>query len=280
MGIDGAHARRALAAHPAAVPRQPADRRRRGAGGARPGAHARHARLHARQDGRRRDRRAHRRARRPDRRSRSRTCTRSWRSPTTRTASSSRPRIARPAEDAYELRGACGFTLRQRLLAAATTPATCSGGKLQAPRPRWRSRDEDAQGPGRAAVLSDRRARQRRPTRSARRSTARPCCRRRERAALASADRRSRGRRPLRPAGALRPAVRPHALAVAASLRARARREPRPRPGDGRSAQALRGERLHADAERAARLPAAVPGICLAAPAARRRSSCSASRPT
>ena len=35
---------------------------------------------------------------------------------------------------------------------------------------------------------------------------------------------------PLRVAGALRPAVRSHALALAASLRARARREPRPRP--------------------------------------------------
>ena len=81
------HARRALAAHPAQVPRQPAHRRRRGAGRARPGAHARHARLHAGQDHRRRDRREHRQQGRRSPAGRSRTCTRSWRSPTTRTGS-------------------------------------------------------------------------------------------------------------------------------------------------------------------------------------------------
>ncbi len=48
---------RALAAHPAQIPRQPPDRRQGGAGGAGAGAHARHARLHARQDRRRRHRR-------------------------------------------------------------------------------------------------------------------------------------------------------------------------------------------------------------------------------
>jgi len=48
------HARRALAAHPAALPRQPAHGGRRGAGGAGPGAHAGDARLHAGQDRRRR----------------------------------------------------------------------------------------------------------------------------------------------------------------------------------------------------------------------------------
>ena len=54
-------------AHPAQVSRQPAHRRRRGAGRARARAHAGDARLHARQDRRRRDRRGDRRAGRPHR---------------------------------------------------------------------------------------------------------------------------------------------------------------------------------------------------------------------
>ena len=58
-------------------------------------AHAGDARLYASQDRRRRDRRWHGRARRPDRRIRSRTCIRSWRSPITRIALSSRPPTAR-----------------------------------------------------------------------------------------------------------------------------------------------------------------------------------------
>ena len=59
-GQDGhgrRHARRQVAAHSAALSRQPADGRRRGAGGARPRTHAGHARLYARQEHRRRDRR-------------------------------------------------------------------------------------------------------------------------------------------------------------------------------------------------------------------------------
>src|SRR3990167_3816028 len=60
------HARRPLAAHSAALSRQPADGGRRGPGGARPGAHARHARIHARQDGRWRDRRCHHGTRRDE----------------------------------------------------------------------------------------------------------------------------------------------------------------------------------------------------------------------
>ena len=85
---------RALAAHSGAVPRQPAHRGRRGArrGGAR--ADAGDARVHARPP--RREARERRRAeagRAVRRRGRGR-CTATWRSPTTRTASSSRPRTA------------------------------------------------------------------------------------------------------------------------------------------------------------------------------------------
>ena len=89
------HAGRALAAHSAALSRQPADGGRRGAGRARPRAHARDARLHAGENHRWRDRRGDRQARRADRPRRSRRCITSWRSPITRTVSSSRPRIAR-----------------------------------------------------------------------------------------------------------------------------------------------------------------------------------------
>jgi nitrate reductase beta subunit len=99
------------------------------------GAHAGHARLHARQDRRRRDRRAVA-ARVGLTRSRSRRCITSWRSPTTRTASSSR-RPPRDAEDAYELRGACGFSFgngcsrrRQSVLRRQTARQESDGGRV------------------------------------------------------------------------------------------------------------------------------------------------------
>ena len=79
--------RRALAAHPGPVPRQPADRRRRGAGGRRAGADAGDARLHARPPRRAARERRGAAAGRPLGAGRSRTCTATWRSPTTRTAS-------------------------------------------------------------------------------------------------------------------------------------------------------------------------------------------------
>ena len=78
-----------------------------------------------------------------------------------------------------------------------------------------------------------------------------------------------RQRRSLRLAGALRAAVRPHALAVAATLRARARREPRPRPGDGGPQGPLRAPRTIHELERAARSSAAVPGVSLRDPGGR-----------
>ena len=265
------HARRPLAAHSAALSRQPADGRRRGAGRARAGAHARHARLHAGQDRRRRDRRGHRRAGRPD--------GAADRGDVPHHGDRQlRGSLRHPDDASRDRRGRLRAARRLRLLASATAArrataaATCSPAASSRPRTRWRSCDEDAQGPVRAADLSDRRAgrggRRNPPRRRRRRRPAGGGARR-----AAPADRRPAERRSLRPAGALHPAVRPHALAVAASLRARAWREPRSRPGDGRSDQALRGRRLHADDERAAGFPAAVPGICLDAPAQARRSS-------
>ena len=96
IGHDGEMPDVRSLAHSAQIPRQPADRRQGRAGRARPRTHAGDARLYARQDRRWRDRRGDRQACRPHRARASRTCTRSWRSPTTRTASSSRPRTARP----------------------------------------------------------------------------------------------------------------------------------------------------------------------------------------
>ena len=99
----------------------------------RPGAHARHARLHAGQDHRRRHRREHRRARSASPASRSRTCTRSWRSPTTRTASSSRPRIASSARTPTT----CAAPAASRSATAARTAAprpACSARRARRPR--------------------------------------------------------------------------------------------------------------------------------------------------
>ena len=110
------------------------------AGGAGARAHAGDARLHAGQDRRRRDRRGDRRAGRPDRPRRSRRCTRSWRSPTTRTASSSRPRTARLGEDAYDLRGSCGFSFGNGC-SGGETETNLFGSPSARPRTRWRSRD-------------------------------------------------------------------------------------------------------------------------------------------
>ena len=94
-GIDGEMPDVRVAAHPAQVSRQPADRRQGGAGGARrssacwrcaPTCGPRPSTASS-------TRRSPSASASPARRSRR--CTRSWRSPITRTASSSRPRIAR-----------------------------------------------------------------------------------------------------------------------------------------------------------------------------------------
>ena len=107
--------------------------------GAGPGAHARDARLHAGQDHRRRDRRdaSPRRSGSPG--SRSRTCTRSWRSPTTRIASSSRPRIARSAR--MPTTCAAPAASRSATAARAATPRRNLFGAHQAQGQdaRWRS---------------------------------------------------------------------------------------------------------------------------------------------
>ena len=121
IGQRRRHAGRALAAHPAQVSRQPADRRRRGAGRAGPRAHAGDARLHARQDRRRRA---------------------STRASPRRSASPGQQiedmyqimaianyedRFVIPTahrelgEDAYDLRGSCGFSFGNG----------CSGGRTE-----------------------------------------------------------------------------------------------------------------------------------------------------
>ena len=69
----------------------------------------------------------------------------------------------------------------------------------------------------------------------------------------------------LRTAGTLLRAVRSQPQPFAASVRARAWRKPRSRPGDGRSDRALCQPWAGSDGGRAARLPAAVPGIPVAA---------------
>ena len=238
MGIDGAMPDVRSLRIPLQLPRQPAHRRRRGAGRTRPGAHARHARLHAGQDHRRRDRRGDRQRRSASPASRSRTCTRSWRSPTTRTASSSRPRTASWARTPTT----CAASAASPSATAARTAAprrACSARRARRPRHPMEVvvMTQDAQGPLRAAVLSDGGAAGGSARDAARRSTPRRGCRRRTATALDRLLEELADRRPLRPAGALRAAVRPHALAVAAPVRARARREPRPRPGHGRPAR-------------------------------------------
>ena len=84
--------------------------------------HAGDARLYARQDRGRRDRRGHRQARRPDRAARSRTCTRLM------AIANYEDRFVIPTahreidEDAYDLRGSCGFSFGNG----------CSGGTSEA----------------------------------------------------------------------------------------------------------------------------------------------------
>ena len=185
---------------------------------------------------------AHRRQGRPHRASRSRTCTRSWRSPTTRTGSSSRPRIARSAR-------------MPTICAAPAASRSAMAARTAAPRPACsarRSASQDSDG-GRVmrktlkvlsalltyptaelqAAVAEMRAALDAEERSAaaqrRRSTA-SCDE------LATGDLYDLQERYVA-------AVRPHALAVAAPVRARARREPRPRPGDGRPQGALRAAR-------------------------------------
>jgi hypothetical protein len=166
----------------------------------------------------------------------------------------------RGAEDAYDLRGGCGFS-SATAARRATPGSTCSAGSSARTTPaRWERRHEDPEGAVGAAELPDGR-----PRRRLRRTSRGP------RAGSGAAGgragggrataRRPRRRRPDGRAGALHPALRPHPLAVAASLRACPWREPGPRPGDGRPHQALRGRRLHADHPRAAGLPAALPGV-------------------
>ena len=148
-----------------------------------------------------------------------------------------------------------------------------------APRPRWRSCDDDepSRRCPRCSAIRPPSCRRRSP-RSRGASTRRRCSRPRCGSQLDAAARRARDRRSLRPAGALRAAVRPHALAVAAPVRACARREPRPRPGDDRPQEPVRAERPRDRRRRAAGFRAAVPRIPVDAAAPRRRASCSASR--
>ena len=136
------------------------------------------------------------------------------------------------------------------------------------PRPRWRSRD-DRTFKALSALLTY-------PTEALQAATGEiaavlgreGCCRRAARAPSIALLAEIADRRHLRPAGALRPAVRPQPHAVAASVRACARRKPRPRPGHGRPARrCTRTHGLAIDRRRTAGLPAAVPGVPVAAAA-------------
>ena len=135
-------------------------------------------------------------------------------------------------EDAYDLRGSCGFSFGNG----------CSDGRTETACSARQSESQDADG-GRVMrktlkVLS---ALLTYPTAELQAAVPEMRAALDPRSAPAAAQPRparphpggTRHRRSLRPAGALRAAVRPHALAVAAPVRARARREPRPRPGDG-----------------------------------------------
>ena len=163
-------------------------------------------------------------------------------------------------EDAYDLRGSCGFSFGNG----------CSDGTSEASLFGKPKRGQDADGGDvMAATFKALSALLSYPTaelqeaageiRGALRAEAivPPATRRRSR----PADRRDRRRRSVRSAGALRAPVRPHALPVAPSLRARAWRKPRPRPGDDRPEEPLREERPRDQRDRAARFPAAVPRI-------------------
>ena len=145
-------------------------------------------------------------------------------------------------EDAYDLRGSCGFSFGNGC-SDGRTETNLFGAPKQGPRPRWRSRDaQDLEGTLGPAHLSHGRAAGGRPgnARGPRQRRAPPAAQSRSPRSDPGRDRR---RRSLRPAGALCPAVRSHTLAVAAPVRARARREPRPRPGDGGPQGPLRASR-------------------------------------
>ena len=212
IGHRRRHAGRALAAHPAQVSRQPADRRRRGAGRRwRSSACWRCAPTCAPRPSTASIDEAHRRAGRPRPRSRSRRCTRSWRSPTTRTASSSRPRTARLGEDAYDLRGSCGFSFgngcsdgesETNLFGAPAQGQDPDGGGVMT---------QTLQGAVGAADLSDAELQRGGAARSRAVLDAEAArARRRSRDRLDALLDEIADRRSLRPAGALRPAVRPH----------------------------------------------------------------------
>ena len=148
-------------------------------------------------------------------------------------------------EDAYDLRGSCGFSFGNGC-SDGRTETSLFGTPRSAPRPRWRSCDDARRFKVLSALLTyptaELQAAVPEIARGARRG--RRCLPQRNRApARSHLLERDRDRRSLRPAGALCAAVRPHALAVAAPVRACARREPRPRPGDGRPQGALRAAR-------------------------------------
>ena len=208
-------------------------------------AHARHARLHAGEDRRRRHRRGDRRAgrahRRADRGHVPDHGDRQLRGP----LRDSRPRTASSARTPSTCAASCGFSFGNGCSDGRTETdlfgaPSASGASTPMEFVVMRRTFKVALG---AARLSDGRAAGRRSRDAAPRSTPRRGCRRRAATALDRLLDEIADRRPLRPAGALRAAVRPHALAVAAPVRARARRKPRPRPGDGRPQGALRAAR-------------------------------------
>ena len=143
MGVDGAMPDVRSLRISAALPRQHADGRRRGAGGARPGAHARHARLHAGQDGRRvidGAIAACRHGAPADRGHVPRDGDRQLRGPLRHPDGASRD-----PEDAYRLRGACGFSFGNGC-SPTTNRQPVLGGRRQAKT--RRRRDEDPARPG------------------------------------------------------------------------------------------------------------------------------------
>ncbi len=149
----GRHAGREIAPHPGALPRQHADGGRRGAGDLGAGTDARHALLHALEDGGRRGQPRRRQTRRPDARTRSTRCTRSWPSPITRTASSSRRRTAKWSRTPMTCAAAAASPTAT---AARPEPRAASFSAAASSSPRRRAGNEDVQGTFGAALLSDR----------------------------------------------------------------------------------------------------------------------------
>ena len=247
-------ARRALRCASRCVPRQPADRRRRGAGGRGAGAHAGDARLHARPPRRAGARTPRAEAGRADRARRSRRCTATWRSPTTRTASSSRPRTASTPRTPSTLRGGCGFTFGNGC-SDGQSEASLFGGKKTQDHPdqgegrrrEEHDHDDHLQGAVRAARLPVERTWSPRCRRSRRSSSASRGSPRRDTGRAARAARASSARADLLDAaGALRRRCSTAAARLAAPVRARARRFARARPGDGGPEGDLRRARLRA----------------------------------